>query len=99
MGYELVRNSRQWRGLSSDAKPNTAPPQGPADSDTLTEIDTGRRFVRSDGRWVRHQQTIEALLEELIDLQRATLAVLLATHHGNEQHLWQSDVEVEEAIR
>ena len=95
MAYALVRNSRQWRGFSTDAKPIEEPPSGPGEADTLVEIDTGKRFVRHNGTWLRQEQTIESLLQELIELNREALAVLQATHSGHEEHLWQSEMPVE----
>ena len=96
MAYEVVRNSRQWRGLSTDVRPSGPSPSGPAESDTLVEVDTGRRFVLRGREWIRQEQTVETLLTEMVELQRETLAVLRATHHGHEEHLWQSDMPVED---
>lgn len=91
----------RFRGLSTDKKPGLSPNaigeelQVPPDGSTFTEADTGHRYVYRDREWVRQSQTVEALLEELIAVQREVLAVVTATHRGHEEHLWEEDVEIE----
>ena len=93
----------RFRGLSTDQKPGLFPNeigeelQTPPDGSTFTESDTGRRYVYRGREWVRQEQTIEPLIEELIAVTRDVLAVVTATHKGHEEHLWEEDVDIEGA--
>ena len=65
----------------------------------ITEIDTGHRYAWTPaGQWLRQEQTIEAMFSELMDVNREMLEVLRATHRGNEEHVWEETVEIEEDL-
>ncbi len=94
----------RFRGLSTDEKPGLSRTgEGderklvlPRVGSTFTETDTGKRYVWTGSwPWIRQEQTIEPLLEQLIELNQRTLDVLAATHAGHEDHLWERDVEIE----
>ena len=60
--HDQIRSySRQWLGLSSDAKPETGVPEG----STFHSIDTGEEYIYHDGMWeddVRLKNALEQLL-------------------------------------
>ena len=93
---------KRFRGLSTDEKPGrvalaVGDPVGeiPVGS-VFTEIDTGARFVWGGSwPWVRQEQTIEALLNDLAEIGRETLAYIKAIHKGHEDHSWEEEVEVD----
>lgn len=89
---------KRLRGLSTDTKPGRAEMATPLPvGSVFTEIDTGKRFVWSGSwPWVRHEQTIEGVIADLIDVNERILARLDATHRGHEEHTWEEDVELEE---
>ena len=99
MAVTLETNGKRYRGLSTDQKPGVFPDiagqalQVPPEGSTFKEIDTGRLYVWQSGEWKLQPQTLEALLEESIELQRAILATFQATQRGHELYLWEEQVE------
>ena len=93
---------KRFRGLSSDEKPGRVPieigdPVGELPPGSVfTEIDTGERYIW-DGTWpwLRQEQTIETMFQDLMHINRQMLAYLKATHEGNELYVWEEDVEVD----
>ena len=97
MAVALETTIKRYRGLSTDQKPGRfdVSEVGPVGS-TFTEIDTGARFVWGGAwPWLRQEQTIETLLNELTEVNREMLAYLKAIHGGHEEHLWDETVEVD----
>jgi len=89
---------KRWRGLSTDDKPRFAgEDETPvAVGSVFTEIDTGHRYVWGGSwPWVRQAQTIDTAFMEFNDLLRDILAVVTATHNGNEEHLWEEEVPID----
>ncbi|KKL11202.1 hypothetical protein LCGC14_2548190 [marine sediment metagenome] len=102
MTVQLETNIKRFRGLSTDVKPGhdrdqigdalQTPPVG----SVFTETETGRRFIwRGSWPWVRQEQTIEAILERLIEVNSRILATLVATQRGHVQYSWGNEVEPE----
>ena len=95
MAVQLEAHTLRYRGLSTDRKPGLDKEPGadeiqrPPVGSVFTEIDTGRRFVWTrSGAWERQEQTIEALLERLIETNLRILEVLAATQRGHEEYAW-----------
>ena len=104
MAVQLETAIKRFRGLSTDLKPGhdrdgraaSDPVQTIPVGSVFTETDTGKRFVwRGSWPWVRQEQTIEAILAELIDVNVRILAKLSATQRGHEEYLWENEVEPE----
>lgn len=102
MAVQLETSIKRFRGLSTDLKPGhdrdgrakTEPIQTMPVGSVFTETDTGRRFIwRGSWPWERQEQTIEGLLERLIDVNEQILKQLTTTHRGHEEHLWEENVE------
>ena len=92
MAVTIEGSIQRFRGLSTDTKPEEDVKTG----SVFTEVDTGARYVWTGSRpWIRQEQTIEALLNALLEVEEEILAVLKATHHGNEEHIWEEEVEIE----
>ncbi len=102
MTVQLETNIKRFRGLSTDVKPGhdrdaigeqlQTPPVG----SVFTETDTGRRFIwRGSWPWIRQEQTIEGILERLIEVNTQILKMLSASHRGHEEYLWGNEVEPE----
>lgn len=99
MAVQLESGSatKRFRGLSTDEKPGRVADaigelvQIPPTGSVFTEVDTGERYVwMGSWPWVRQEQTIEALLSTLIDLNRQVLAELQATRRGHEEYQWEN---------
>ncbi|HUX15241.1 MAG TPA: hypothetical protein VMW52_02145 [Phycisphaerae bacterium] len=95
MAVQLEAHTLRWRGLSTDRKPGVyREPEGgeiqrPPVGSVFTEIDTGKRYVwTGSGAWERQEQTVEALLERLIETNLQILKRLAATQRGHEEYLW-----------
>ncbi len=101
MAVVLEATIKRFRAFSWDAKPllpDEGEPPIPVGS-TLTEKDTGDRYVWTPtGQWELQAQTIETMFSELMDINRAMLVVLRATHRGHEEHDWEDEVEIEETL-
>ena len=102
MAVQMERTISRFRGLSTDEKPGrTADIIGeaiefPRIGSIFTEVDTGARFVWSGSwPWVRQEQTIEATLASLIDVNTQMLGVLEAIKRGQEQYVWGDEIETE----
>jgi hypothetical protein len=105
MAVQLETTTKRFRGLSTDVKPGrdrdleaaaSDPIQTPPVGSVFTETDTGERYIwRGSWPWVRQEQTIEAFLSELIEVNAQILAKLSDTHRGHEEYLWENDVEPE----
>lgn len=104
MAIQLETSIKRFRGLSTDLKPGhdrggraiTEPVQTIPSGSVFTETDTGKRFIwRGSWPWVRQEQTIEGLLEQLIEVNVQMLKRLSATHRGHEEYLWGNEVEPE----
>jgi len=100
MGVQLETNTKRFRGLSTDTKPGRDAEaigqliQRPPVGSVFTETDTGERYIwNGTWPWVRQEQTVETMLEELIEVNQQILARLDATHRGHEEYLWEEDVE------
>jgi len=102
MAVQTEAQTKRYRGLSTDAKPGLEresgqPQKKPPVGSVFTEIDTGRRYVYTDGgSWERMQQTVETLLLKLLDVNEQILARLDATHRGHEEYLWEENAELED---
>jgi len=103
MAVTFETRIKRFRGLSTDTKPGrfTEEVGGPVGEipvgSVFTEVDTGERFVWGGSwPWVRQDQTIEVILNDLIEVNLQILAVVEATHKGHEEHLWEDEVEVEQ---
>lgn len=90
---------KRFRGLSRDPKPGRFPQavgeemQYPPVGSVFTEIDTGARYIwRGSWPWVRQEQTVEALLQELIEVSHSILQTLAATQRGHEAYDWDTEV-------
>jgi hypothetical protein len=71
--------------------------QPPRVGSIFTEIDTGARYVWTGSwPWVRQDQTIEATLALLIDVNQQVLNTLDAIKRGHEEHVWGDEVETED---
>jgi len=88
----------RYTGLSTDEKPGLHAEtiggeyQRPATGSVFVETDTGARYVwLGSWPWVRQEQTIETLLERLIDVNTQILEVLSATQRGHEEYLWNEE--------
>lgn len=97
MAVQLEQHANRYRGLSTDEKPGRAREEDgtfqpvPIGS-VFTETDTGRRYIwNGTWPWVRQEQTIESLLERLIDVNAQILEVLSATQRGHEEYLWNEE--------
>jgi len=95
MAVQLEAHTLRWRGLSTDRKPGVyreregGEIQRPPVGSVFTEIDTGRRYVwTASGAWERQEQTVEALLERLIETNLRILETLAATQRGHEEYAW-----------
>ena len=96
MAIQLEAATKRWRGLSTDEKPQPyredrdsgllSPPVG----SVFVETDTGRRFVWA-GQWERQEQTIEAILEDLISVNHQVLGELCRIRRGHAEHLWEEE--------
>ena len=98
MAVQSESTIQRFRGLSTDKKPERLDGDKTVlkTGSTFTEIDTGERYVWTrSGDWVRQEQTIETMFEELMVINLAILRVLEATHQGHEEHLWEENVEIE----
>ena len=104
MAIQLETSNKRFRGLSSDLKPGhdrdgrskSEPAQTIPVGSVFTETDTGKRFVwQGSWPWVRQEQTIEDLLERLIEVNVQVLGQLSTTHRGHEEYLRENDVEPE----
>ena len=102
MAVTLETSIQRFRGLSTDEKPGRT--RGTADGpinqipvgSVFVETDTGARYVwRGSWPWVRQEQTIEPLLERLIDVQTQVLETLRATQRGHVEWLWEKPVSPE----
>lgn len=104
MAVQLETSNKRYRGLSTDLKPGhdrdgrakTEPVQTIPVGSVFTETDTGKRFIwRGSWPWVRQEQTIEEILERLIEVNSQILQTLSATQRGHEEYLWENEVESE----
>jgi hypothetical protein len=96
VGVQLETNTKRFRGLSTDLKPGHETEAKPPVGSVFTETDTGERYIWTGSwPWVRQEQTIEGLLNELIEVNQQILNVLSATHRGHEEYLWEENVEPE----
>lgn len=102
MAVQLETTIKRFRGLSTDTKPGHdrdaigEPLQTPPAGSVFTETDTGKRFIwRGSWPWVRQEQTIEALLSELIEVNLRIHETLSATQRGHEEYSWGEEVEPE----
>lgn len=102
MAVQLETTIQRFRGLSADIKPGRDLPLDAADEifetppvgSIFTEVDTGARFVWTGSwPWVRQDQTIEPLLNRLIEVNSQMLQTLAAIQRGHEEHLWENEVE------
>ena len=102
MAVQLETSIKRFRGLSTDTKPGhdcdeignalQTPPVG----SVFVETDTGARFVWTGSwPWTRQEQTIEATLATLIEVNRQMLDMLGAIKRGHEKYLWEEEVELE----
>ena len=98
MAVQLEQHAVRYRGLSTDLKPGHSAAevggefQKVAVGSVFTETDTGMRYVwLGSWPWVRQEQTIESLLERLIDVNAQILEVLSATQRGHEEYLWNEE--------
>jgi len=92
---QLEAHTVRYRGLSTDLKPGHSrepeggPIQRPPVGSVFTETDTGKRYIWTGSwPWVRQEQTVEALLVELIETNLRILEVLAATQRGHEEYAW-----------
>ena len=98
MAVQLEHAHARYTGLSTDEKPGRNAEevggeyQRPTIGSVFVETDTGKRFVwLGSWPWVRQEQTIESLLERLIDVNTKILEVLAATQRGHEEYLWEEE--------
>jgi uncharacterized protein (DUF3084 family) len=98
MAVQLEQHAQRYRGLSTDEKPGRNREEVGGEfqkvpvGSVFTEIDTGRRYVWTGAwPWVRQEQTIEELLERLIDVNARILEVVAATQRGHEEYLWENE--------
>jgi hypothetical protein len=96
MAVQLEHAHARYTGLSTDEKPGRSAAEIGGEfqpvvvGSVFVETDTGRRFVwQGSWPWVRQEQTIESLLERLIDVNTQILDVLAATQRGHEEYLWE----------
>ena len=88
MAVQLEHAHVRYSGLSTDEKPGRNEPV--AVGSVFVETDTGKRYVwQGSWPWVRQEQTIEDLLERLIEVNSQMLEVLSATQRGHEEYLWE----------
>tara|TARA_Y100000310_G_C20450080_1_gene700275 strand:+ start:121 stop:465 length:345 start_codon:yes stop_codon:yes gene_type:complete len=93
---------KRFRGLSTDPKPKVGTiledshllEEGPAEvtikvGSVFTEVDTGARYIWNGLAWVRQEQTLEAILEdissqmgEMIELLKHIQAATAAQANG-----------------
>ena len=103
MAIQLETGSiKRYRGLSTDVKPgrrsetDTEAVQLPPIGSIFTESDTGARYVwTGPWQWLRQEQTVEGLLERLIDVNSHVLSELSAIRRGHEEYSWGEEVEPE----
>lgn len=95
MAVRLEATIKRFRGLSTDQKPGIETEevgdelQSPPTGSVFTEDDTGERYVwNGSWPWVRMEQTVEALLNELIGVERDILAELQAHQRGHQEYVW-----------
>ena len=88
---------KRYRGLSTDEKPGRVANaigdklQTPPVGSVFTETDTGARYIwQGDWPWVRQEQTVEALLCELIETTQAVQTELQAIRRGQEEYVWEN---------
>ena len=102
MAVTLEATIKRFRGLSTDQKPGHFAPacevlQAVPVGSVFTEIDTGQRYVWGGAwPWVRQEQTIDARFDDLYSVLHELLNVAKATRRGNEAHLWDHPVEIDE---
>lgn len=90
MAVQLEQAHARFSGLSTDEKPGRS--ESVSIGSVFVETDTGKRFVwQGSWPWVRQEQTIEDLLERLIDVNTQILEVLSATQRGHEEYLWEEE--------
>lgn len=96
MAVQLEHAHARFSGLSTDEKPGRNVGaigeefQPVAVGSVFVETDTGKRFVwNGSWPWVRQEQTIEDLLERLIEVNSQILEVVSATQRGHEEYLWE----------
>jgi len=103
MAIQLEAGSlKRFRGLSTDIKPGHDAhgigelQQTPPTGSVFVESDTGDRYVWTGSwPWVRQEQTIEAYLERLIEVNSQILSELNAIRRGHQEHSWGEEVEPE----
>ena len=74
---------KRFRGLSTDDKPGVDDLGiDRAFGSIFTELDTGAKYVWGGNVWVRQEQTIETLINELRAVNEELLAAMRLIQHG-----------------
>ena len=80
------------RGHDVEAKGDLS--QKIAVGSVFTETDTGERYVWTGSwPWVRQEQTIETMLDDLTNVNLQILQTLKTIQRGHEEYLWHEEVD------